>query len=302
MLQFFKSTFSKVSSALKRTKDAFLNKLQNLFAKPLDDETIEELESILYGADLGSEVTRKMIDAVRKSAPGSDLLHLLTETATRILEEPSQVVSKEAKTLPYLVLLVGINGSGKTTTCAKLAYKWKSAGKKVLVAALDTYRAAALEQLEVWTERLGLDLVKSQHGSAPSGVLFDALAKARAKGYDIVIADTAGRLESKSDLMKELGKLVSVAQKFDPDAPHDIFFVLDATTGQSAEHQIQVFREYVPLSGIIVTKLDGSARGGVILPVYAATRIPIRFIGLGEGKDDLEVFDAKNYTKALFSR
>lgn len=301
MFTFFKNKYKKIKSSL-------VSKIKNLFSKPIDENTLEELEQVLYEADLGSEVTEYFISRLsdyykkNRQATMQDFLDTMKSLANDILEEPHNkepALPKEGE--PLVILLVGINGSGKTTSAAKLAAKYKKQKKKVLVAAGDTFRAAAVEQLTYWANKVGVDIVKNQLGSDPSSVIFDAIAKAKASQYDVVIADTAGRLESKTDLMKELEKINRVIKKQIPDAPHQTLLVLDSTIGQSAIEQAKIFHQFCPLSGLILTKLDGSAKGGIILSIYKNMMIPIEYVGLGESEEDFETFDKKQYLDALFS-
>ncbi len=309
MFSFFKTGFQKIKAALKKTSQFLRTNLLSIFSKPLDDDTLDELERILYEADLGSSVVNDFIalikEHVKKHGPttGENYLSLLEEYAHKTFLTPPSILGKEPLPgLPKLILIVGVNGSGKTTTIAKLAKKEQDAGKKVLLAAGDTFRAAAQEQIALWAERLKIDLVKGVLGGDPSAILFDALSKGKAKQYDVVIADTAGRLESKTDLMQELEKLQRTAKKQDPLAPHETYLIVDATLGQTALDQARTFNTYTPLTGIILTKVDGSAKGGIALALYRECKIPILFLGCGEKVDDLVEFDPKAYAEALFSK
>lgn len=300
MFDFLKTRYQKIKNTLGK-------KIRGLFSKPLNEETLEELEQILYEADLGSAVIQELIESIqdyyRKNPKASqdDLLEALEKKALTILMEPPSVISTHPKPgHPKVILMVGINGSGKTTTAAKLASYYQDQGKTVLFAAGDTFRAAAADQLEIWANRLKLDVVRGLSGADPSSVIFDALKSAHARKIDIVIADTAGRLDSKVDLMKELDKIYRVIKKFDPDAPHEVLLVLDGNLGQNAKEQAITFHKYAPITGFVVSKLDGSAKGGVILGLYREMGIPVKWIGVGESKDDLVSFDAENYVEALF--
>ncbi len=304
MLRLFKS-FKKV---LKKTRSLLGGKIRGLFSKPLDEETFDDLERILYEGDLGSTCAIEFTGHIEKLAKKKkditpdEILTALSDFATQILKSPPKTSPKEATpNAPYVILIVGVNGSGKTTSCAKLAHLYKQEGKKVLLAAADTFRAAAIEQLEVWSKRAGVEFVKGQPKSDPSAVIFDALTRAKARGDEIVIADTAGRLQSKTDLMEELSKIKRVCEKIIPGAPHETLLVLDATTGQNAVDQAQTFNTFTPLTGLILTKLDGSAKGGVILSIYRQLGIPVEFIGTGEKMEDLAPFDIPSYVDALFS-
>lgn len=305
MFSFLKSSFSKIKKALSKTRSIFGDKLKALFSKPLDEDTLEELEQTLYEADLGSNLTQQFLTHVEKfkaknqMATSSDLMESMKVKALDILGENSEGIQINYK--PTVILVVGVNGSGKTTTCAKLAAHFQSMGKSVLLAAGDTFRAAAADQLEIWAKKLHVDLVRSKPNADPSSVVFDALTAAKARGVDVVLADTAGRLQSKTDLMKELAKMRKACAKVIPDAPHETLLVLDATTGQNALDQAKIFHEFTPLSGLILTKLDGSAKGGIVLSIYNEMKLPIYFIGVGESKDDLMPFSSKDYVEALFS-
>ncbi|MCI5053042.1 MAG: signal recognition particle-docking protein FtsY [Simkaniaceae bacterium] len=274
----------------KKIAGVLAGKLKRVFSKPLSEETLEELEEILYEADLGSTCVSECIERIRKTKKAS--IEEMRAWAHEVLSVPPKVTPEE-KGSPHVILMVGINGSGKTTTCAKLALHYKRQGKKVLLAAGDTFRAAAVEQLEIWAERTGVEIVKGRHGGDPSAVLFDAVAKAKAGGYDMVIADTAGRLESKSDLMKELEKMRRVA------APQETILVIDATLGQSAVEQAKIFNASAPLTGIALTKMDGSSKGGVVLAIYREMGIPIQWVGIGEGDKDLHPFAIDSYLDDL---
>ncbi|PCI95412.1 signal recognition particle-docking protein FtsY [Candidatus Aerophobetes bacterium] len=306
MFSFLKSGFSKIKKALSKTRSIFSDKLQQLFKKPMSEETLEELERILFEADLGSKCALAFTDKIQKfakknpTASVKDYINEMKSYALEILNKETNDTVKEA-TSARMILIVGVNGSGKTTTCAKLAKRMKDEKKSVLLAAGDTFRAAAIEQLEIWADRLKVDIVKGQPGGDPSSVIFDAFSAAKSRGIDVVIADTAGRLQSKTDLMQELGKVRKVCQKFDPNAPHETLLVLDATTGQNALDQAKIFNEYTPLDGLVLTKLDGSAKGGIILAIREELNIPIKYIGVGESLDDLMPFDPNEYIEALFS-
>jgi fused signal recognition particle receptor len=307
MFSFFKSSFNKIKQALAKTRSLFSDKLRSLFSKPLSEQTLEELEKILYEADLGSKCAMQFTDKIRRfaktnpAASTQELLDQMKLYAKDILDTCTKPLSFAQEGGPHVILIVGINGSGKTTTCAKLASQFKKQGKTVLLAAADTFRAAAIDQLEIWGRRLEIPVVKGQPGSDPAAVLFDALTSAKARGIEIVIADTAGRLQSKTDLMHELAKVKKVCAKVIPDAPHHTLLVLDATTGQNGVDQAKIFHSFTPLTGLIVTKLDGSAKGGVVLSIHQELQLPIAYIGVGEAVEDLMPFDAKSYLDALFS-
>lgn len=307
MFRILKTGFQKIKNALKKTSSIFSKKLKALFSKPLSDETIDELERILFEADIGSKMAYELLDEVQTfhkknpEAKGDEYIEVMRAQAEKVLTEKGETAGNEPLVgTPRVILMVGVNGTGKTTSIAKLAKKYVKEGKKVLLAAGDTFRAAAVEQLTIWADRVGVEIVKAAPGSDPSSVLFDAMSKGQAKGFDIILVDTAGRLESKSDLMRELEKMARVAKKQDELAPHEVFLTIDATLGQTAVEQVRIFNETIPLTGLIVTKIDGSAKGGVVLAIYRERKIPIHYIGVGEKMDDLLEFDPKEYTKALF--
>lgn len=308
MFRFLKTGFQKIKNALKKTGSFFGKKLRSFFASPLDESRMEELEQILFEADLGSKIVtewKSRIAEFHRKKPettGDEYLAELQKLGLEILDIPSKIAGNEPLIgAPRVILIVGTNGSGKTTTIAKLAHMFQEDGQKVLLAAADTFRAAAVDQLEIWAKRLNTEIVLGASGGDPSAVLFDAMAKAKAKAYDVVICDTAGRLESKSDLMRELEKMVRIAKKQDALAPHEIFLVVDGNLGQTAIEQARIFNKFAPLTGIIITKLDGSAKGGVALAIYQELGIPIKYLGSGEKIDDLSPFDPKTYMEALFS-
>ncbi len=306
MLKFFKSGFEKIKGALSKTRSLLASRLRTLFGKPWDEGTFDELEQILYEADLGSECAASFVEHLRKELkkkPTQDIQEILKifhAHALELLQIPPQAPLVTPS--PRVLLIVGVNGSGKTTSIAKLARAYQSEGKKVLLAAGDTFRAAAIEQLSTWSERLGVDIIKSKPGADPSAVAFDALTAAQARDCDIVLIDTAGRLQNKVDLMQELEKIKRVCQKVIPSAPHETLLVLDATTGQNAIDQATLFHQVTPLSGIILAKLDGSAKGGIILSIYQKLKIPVLWVGTGEGPDDLEPFDPATYADSLFEQ
>src|SRR5689334_13433028 len=307
MFSFLKSGLQKIKQALSKTRSFLSQKLRALFSKPLSEETYEQLEQILYEADVGSECASDIIEHLRKELPKasardiSSILKIFHDYALSLLKKGSAIETKLPQANePLVVLVVGVNGSGKTTSIAKLAHHFSGEGKKVLLAAGDTFRAAAIEQLGIWADRLQIDIVKSQSGSDSSAVVFDALNAARARGVDVVLIDTAGRLQNKTDLMHELEKIKRVCAKVVPSSPHEILLVLDATTGQNAIDQAQVFHRFTPLTGIVLAKLDGSAKGGIILSIYKQLGIPVRWVGTGEKAEDFQPFDAEEYVNALF--
>lgn len=299
--------FSKIKKALSKTRSAIAGRIAALFKGPWDEAAFDQLEQILYEADLGSECAQDMVDETKaylkknREADIEEILSFLHEISLEMLEIPPKVVPKQPSPgTPRVILIVGVNGSGKTTSIAKLAYYLKKKGQKVLLAAGDTFRAAAIDQLAIWAERLDLPLIKSTPGGDPAAVAYDAVEAAKARGIDTVLIDTAGRLQNKADLMRELEKIRRVIQKIIPEAPHETLLVLDATTGQNAVDQAEVFHSFTPLTGIILAKLDGSAKGGIVMSIYKKLGIPVQWVGLGEKKEDFEPFDSKTYVDALF--
>ena len=300
--------FARLMRGLKKTKTNFGSGFASLFrGKKIDDDLFEELEEQLLVADVGMDTTLKIIEnltdkADRKSLKDGDALYgLLKEELSGMLAKVEQpLVIDEAKK-PYVILMVGVNGVGKTTTIGKLAKQFQSQGKSVMLAAGDTFRAAAVEQLQVWGERNNVPVVAQHTGADSASVIFDAIESAKAKNVDVVIADTAGRLQNKGNLMEELRKIVRVMKKVDPHAPHEIMLTVDAGTGQNAISQAKLFSEVAPVTGITLTKLDGTAKGGVIFAIADQFNIPIRYIGIGEGIEDLRPFAADEFIEALFS-
>ena len=293
-----------------RTKSNLTDGLADLFnmAKEIDDDLLEEIETQLLMADIGVEATTAIINNLterlaRKQLGDADALYAaLKEELGGLLSEHSGALQIDSSKQPYVILMVGVNGVGKTTTIGKLAKRFQAEGKSVMLAAGDTFRAAAVEQLEVWGERNDVPVVAQHTGADSASVIFDAVQSAQAKGVDVVIADTAGRLQNKANLMSELEKVVRVMQKLDDSAPHEVMLVLDAGTGQNALSQAALFTEAVGVSGITLTKLDGTAKGGVIFAIAKQLDLPIRFIGVGEQIDDLRPFDAEEFIQALFER
>ncbi len=307
MLNFIKTSFQRVKSALAKTRSRLSAKILALFSSPWNEQTFEELERILYEADLGNvcvgEFVEKTKHFLRKKpdATQEEIVQSLRDFALEILNAPAKVTPRETTAGdPLVILIVGVNGSGKTTSIAKLAYHFQQEGKKVVLAAGDTFRAAAVEQLATWAERVGCDLIKSQSAADPAAVAYDAISAAKARGHDIVIIDSAGRLQNRSELMRELEKMRKVCAKIIPSAPHETLLVLDATTGKNAIDQAAIFHEFTPLTGIILTKLDGSAKGGIALAIYKQLGIPVRWIGIGEKMEDLIPFEKESYIQGIF--
>lgn len=298
--------FEKLKNGLAKTRKGFAEKVESIFTRgKIDEETIEELEEILITSDVGIHATQKIVSFLRekirdgKTENSVSLKESLKKEMVSILGSSSPVVLFGEK--PFVILTVGVNGVGKTTTIGKLASRFTSEGHSVLLAAADTFRAAAIEQLEIWAKKAGASIVKHQSGSDPAAVAFDAIESARHKRIDIVIIDTAGRLHTKSPLMEELKKVRRVVEKAMPTAPHEVLLVVDATTGQNALRQAQLFNEAIKITGIALTKLDGTAKGGIVFAIKKELGIPVRLIGVGEGVDDLRDFDPKEFVEALFS-
>ncbi|REF26884.1 signal recognition particle-docking protein FtsY [Xenorhabdus cabanillasii] len=300
--------FARLKRSLVKTRQNLGAGFFGLFrGKKIDDDLFEALEEQLLIADVGVETTRKIINSLTAHASRKELKDA-EALYTKLKEEMSGILAKVDKPLeiesksPYVILMVGVNGVGKTTTIGKLARQYQSQGKSVMLAAGDTFRAAAVEQLQVWGERNKIPVVAQHTGADPASVIFDAIQSAKAKGVDVLIADTAGRLQNKSHLMEELKKIVRVMKKLDEEAPHEIMLTLDASTGQNAVSQAKLFHEAVGLTGISLTKLDGTAKGGVIFAIADQFEIPIRYIGVGESIEDLRPFKADDFIEALFSR
>lgn len=296
-LKFIKSLFLKTRSFLG-------DKIKKIFSKSINEETLEELEQALYGADLGTKMSSEIVDEIQskfKKTPEITPDKILEFIKNRVKENlKNQDPSINLTHSPTVILVVGVNGNGKTTSSAKLANYYKKQGKKVLLAAADTFRAAAIDQLQLWSDKIGVDLVKGQIGSDPAAIAFDSLSAAISRGFDVLIIDTAGRLQTKSHLMQELEKIKRVLGKQLDTAPHETLLVIDATIGQNAIEQAKIFNEHTPLSGLILTKLDGTARGGVVVPIQQEIQIPIKFIGVGEGVEDLKPFDSDTFVDELF--
>jgi fused signal recognition particle receptor len=295
----------KVEEALKPSRDSWFKRAMRLFDRPTVDESVwEELEELLISADVGFDTTEKLLEQVRQRAKeekleqGAVVRDLLQQEMVKMLTIEAQPPSVPAS-LPEVILAVGVNGSGKTTSIAKLAYKAKKEGKRVLLVAADTFRAAAIDQLKKLGSELGVDVVAHQPGADAGAVVFDALEAARSRQADVVIIDTAGRLHTKFNLMEELKKIKRVAAKSDPTAPHQVILVLDANTGQNGLTQAKHFAEAVGVTGIFLTKLDGTAKGGIVLAICDQLGVPIRFIGVGDELEDMEPFDAAAFVRAL---
>jgi fused signal recognition particle receptor len=293
---------------LARTKAGWISRLGEVFAgrKELDPSVVDDMEKVLLTADIGVRTSQKLIEEIRSSLSRKELKDpqavwdfLRGRSSQMLTLESAPVDWSSAK--PFVLLVIGVNGSGKTTTIGKLAAKLAADGKKVLLAAGDTFRAAATEQLEIWANRTGATIVRGKEGADPSSVIFDGVRRAVAEGFDVVIADTAGRLHTKTDLMQELEKVRRVVGKASPGAPHETWLVIDSTSGQNAIAQAQIFTQKMSVSGIVLTKLDGTAKGGVILGIADQLQIPVRFVGIGERVEDLREFDAEEFVEALYT-
>lgn len=271
----------------------------------VDDNTLDAIEEALVESDMGVDTTLKIIDKLEervskdKYMSQDELVSLLRDEISKLVDEPEHLFDFEKK--PYVILVVGVNGVGKTTTIGKMAAYFKAQGKKVILGAADTFRAAAVDQLTIWAERAGVDIVKQSMGSDPASVAFDTVKAAVSRGADVVIVDTAGRLHNRVDLMNELTKIRNVMRKVIPDAPHDVMLILDASTGQNAFQQAKEFSRATDISSLVLTKLDGTAKGGVVVGVSDQFHIPVKFIGVGEGIGDLKVFDKNEFVEKLFS-
>jgi fused signal recognition particle receptor len=305
--------FQKLKQGLSKTRDNIIQKVSSIISSKtkIDDELLDEIEEILLSGDLGVTTATKIIMDVKmkirkeKYENTEDLFRLIKEEIAAIVDnqmEPSKIYEIDDGKKPYVIVVVGVNGVGKTTTIGKLAYNYKNLGKKVIIGAADTFRAAANEQLEIWADRAGVKIVQQSMGSDPSAVAFDTLKSAIAQDVDIVIIDTAGRLHTKVNLMEELKKITRVMKKVKEDTPDEVLLVLDATTGQNAIQQAKQFSEAVGVTGIVLTKLDGTAKGGVVIAISNELKIPVKFIGVGEKIDDLQAFDKTSFVDALFER
>ncbi len=297
--------FSKIAEGVRKTKDSMMSKIGALFGahKQLDDDFFEELEEVLITCDIGVETSLSIVEKLR-AAVKSKKLATPDETRAELKNIIEEMLGEDKKidtsTTPSVILVIGVNGAGKTTTIGKLAAKYKNEGKKVLVAAADTFRAAAIEQLQIWTERAGVDIVKHAEGSDPASVVFDAVTAAKARGTDVLICDTAGRLHNKKNLMDELRKISRIIHEQGEGCSLETLLVLDATTGQNAVNQAKLFSEVADITGIVLTKLDGTAKGGIIISIHNELGIPVKLVGVGEKLDDLQEFNAHDFAEALF--
>ena len=299
--------FSKIKEGLKKTRESFSASLDNMLGSytEIDESLFEQLEELLVMADTGVPTAERICEEVKKRVKAqrvtdpTQIFEMLRETVAEMIAGDEEL---HVRTKPSIILVIGVNGVGKTTTIGKIASRLRQERKKVLLAAADTFRAAAIEQLEVWAERSGSEIVKHPEGSDPASVVYDAIAAAKSRGTDVVICDTAGRLHNKKNLMDELAKINRIIDRELPDADKEVLLVLDATTGQTAVNQAREFQNVANLTGIVLTKLDGTARGGVVLAIREELKLPVKFIGVGEQVDDLQPFDAKAFSEALFTR
>ncbi|MGV1927152.1 signal recognition particle-docking protein FtsY [Agrobacterium tumefaciens] len=299
------SWFQRLRAGLARTSSQLTTQISALFTKrKLDEDTLDELEDLLIQSDLGVETAMRITGALSserygKDVSGEDVARIMAGEITKVLKPVAKPLELDLSHKPHVILVVGVNGTGKTTTIGKLASKLSGSGLKVMLAAGDTFRAAAIEQLKIWADRTGSQFIGTKLGADASGLAYDAYEQARAQKSDVLIIDTAGRLQNKTELMAELEKIVRVLGKLDPDAPHTVLQTLDATTGQNALNQVEIFRNVAGVSGLIMTKLDGTARGGILVAIAAKHKLPVYFIGVGEGVDDLEPFEAEDFAKAI---
>ncbi|WP_076791625.1 signal recognition particle-docking protein FtsY [Chlorobium sp. KB01] len=311
---FDKFKLSKLTEGLGKTRETLREKLSVITQgkTEIDEEFLEELETILVAADVGVETTLGIVDAITERAKEEtyrsegELNNMLMEEIQHMLQESGldHPIEFDAplSAKPYVILIVGVNGAGKTTSVAKLAHNYDKAGKKVIIAAADTFRAAAYEQLQIWADRAGVPMIGQGHGSDPASVVYDAVSAAVARHADVVLVDTAGRLHNKSHLMEELAKIMRVAKKKIPEAPHEVLLVLDGTTGQNAVQQAREFTKFVKVTGLVVTKLDGTSKGGIVLSISRELGLPVKYIGVGEKIDDLQLFDRAEFVGALLGR
>ncbi len=304
------SVFQRMKEAVTRTRESLTERIEDVvaFRKEIDRETLDDLEATLIGADLGSTTTQQILEAVREKVDRKqinnidELKRVLKEEILAVLEAASAkhpVISVDGE--PEVILVVGVNGTGKTTTIGKLSGLLRGQGKSVLLCAADTFRAAAIDQLEVWGDRTGTEVIKTKPGGDPAAVLYDALQAAKARHVDYVIIDTAGRLHTKQNLMAELEKMKRTAQRFIPTAPHEVLLVMDATTGQNGLQQAKLFTESAGVTGIVLTKLDGTAKGGVVVAISRELGLPVRYVGVGEKASDILPFNANDFVESLFA-
>ena len=297
--------FDKLKNGLNKTKTSFDDKINNVFKnfRKVDEDFLDELEEVLIMSDIGMDTSIKIISSLRerikkeKIQDEEDVKQALREEMQKILDVTD--IELHLNTKPSVILVVGVNGVGKTTSIGKMANRLAKDGKKVVVAAADTFRAAAVEQLEIWAKRAGADIVKRDEGVDPASVVYDAIKKTKEKGADVLIVDTAGRLHNKKYLMDELNKIQKVINKEMPDADKEVLLVIDGTTGQNAISQVKAFKQETDITGIVLTKLDGTAKGGVVIGIVEENKIPVKFIGVGEQIDDMEIFNSEDFVKAI---
>jgi fused signal recognition particle receptor len=304
------SFFQRLKDGLTKSRETWTQKIGSIFQnREWDEQSLEEMEESLLTADVGVKATQKLMDTLRGLSPtgnedlAQDMSSQLQQAMVKLLQDSVAAPTLETLSVrPWIVLLLGVNGVGKTTTIGKLAAQYKASGKKVLLVAADTFRAAAVEQLEAWGRRAGVELIKHRAGSDPSAVVYDGMQAAKSRGIDVVLIDTAGRLHTKVHLVEELKKIRRVIAREQPGAPHETLLVLDATTGQNGLQQAKVFKEATEIDGIVLTKLDGTAKGGVIISIQEELGVPVRYIGIGEDVEDLQPFEAERFVEALFER
>jgi len=312
-MKLFKNlNFGKLKGGLSKTREKIVTSITETISgkAKIDEEVLEELEEVLITSDIGMETAEKIIQATRRSLKSEKerteerLIEVIQKELVHSLEENNNNIAEYTQLenfKPYVILIVGVNGAGKTTTIGKLAHNYKQAGLEVVIGSADTFRAAANEQLEIWAKRAGVDVIQREHGADPSAVAFDTLDAAKKRNADIVIIDTAGRLHTKNNLMEELKKIKRVLGKVLDYAPNDTFLVIDGNTGQNGLMQAREFSKYAELSGLIITKLDGTAKGGIVFQITAEQNVPVKYIGIGEGIEDLQTFDSKEFVNAIFS-
>ncbi|HBL75353.1 MAG: signal recognition particle-docking protein FtsY [Bacteroidetes bacterium GWF2_42_66] len=310
---FTKSKKDSLDQGLQKTKESVFKKLGRVIIgkSKVDDEVLDNLEEVLISSDVGVETTLKIIERIENRASrdkylnASELNTILKEEIAELLEENNSADVADfdlpESGIPYVIMVVGVNGVGKTTTIGKLAYQFKQAGKKVIIGAADTFRAAAIDQLEIWAQRVDVPIIKQKMGSDPASVAYDTVASAKAQGADVVIIDTAGRLHNKINLMNELSKIKTVMQKVIPTAPNEVLLVLDGSTGQNAFEQAKQFTKATEVTALALTKLDGTAKGGVVIGISDQFKIPVKYIGIGEKIEDLQIFRRKEFVESLFS-
>ncbi len=308
----FRKPLAGLRRGLEKTRDSMFGRVRELVTRKaqLDATTLDEIEDILIGSDMGTDAAAQITDGVRRRLHGVAFTDDEVEPVSRALRDEVLLLLGGAPVMaaerlrgqPHVILVVGVNGTGKTTSVGKLAWMYQSLGKKVILGAADTYRAAAIEQLAIWAERIGVALVRQKHGADPAAVAFDTVQAARARGADVVLIDTAGRLHTKTNLMEELRKIRRAVQKLDSEAPHETLLVLDANTGQNGLAQAREFMAAVQVTGLFLAKLDGTAKGGIVLAIRKALDVPVQFVGIGEGLEDVEEFDPTSFADALVER